>query len=88
MDYSGNFYQNLMGRKAPIFSRDPEELYDLSAFGIKLPHPPPNPTKVPKDVAWWTRTRGGVTARLDSQPGGDPTALVLRILRSSGRYNR
>jgi hypothetical protein len=84
MDYSKNFIETVRGRKNPIFSRDPEELYDFKAFGIKLPHPPPNPTKVPKDVMWWKRTRGGVSASMDTQPG-DPTALVLRILRSGRR---
>lgn len=83
MDYSANFQKSMLGGKHPIFSRDPMELYDLAAFGIKLPHPPPNPTKVPKDVMWWTRTKGGASATMDTSPGEDPTAMILRILRSA-----
>lgn len=87
MDYSQNFVKGMLGTQSYIMPQAPYNLYDLSAFGIKLPHPPSHPTKVPKDVLWWKRTNGGASANIDTgQPGGeDPTALILRILRSGGR---
>lgn len=88
MPYSKGFVSNgIYGLKAPLFVRDPTELYDLHAFGMKLPHPPTAPSKIPKDVHWWERTSGGMKSSLKSpmyiNPGHDPTAMILRMLRSS-----
>jgi len=86
MDYSQNFTKTLYGMKAPVFMRDAMELYDPHAFGIRLPHPPTNPTKVPKDVAWWERTHGGYKNTVSQvRPEVDPIKQVMRILRSSRR---
>lgn len=88
MDYSRNFIRGTVyGMKAPVFMRDAMELFDPHAFGVKLPHPPASPTKVPKDVHWWERTSGGVKSQMTSplyvNPGHDPMPMILRMLRSS-----
>jgi hypothetical protein len=86
MDYSANFTKSAVGRKHPLFMRDPMELYDLQAMGVKLPHSPPAPTKIPKDIHWWERTSGGVKSQMTSplqvNQGSDPLPMIMRMLRS------